>query len=88
MKTIPSGSTEYARLRALELVQFNFYWLNSKENEIIEAFSSPRLESIKPRAILSNERMERKTSLKTKLENSYKDLFLKIAKKRNIDKKL
>ncbi len=81
LKSIPSGTNEFARLRALELVQFNFYWLNSKENEIIEAFSSPRLEKfIKPRAKLSNERMQRNINLKINLENSYRELFMNISK--------
>ena len=81
LKSIPSGTNEFARLRALELVQFNFYWLNSKENEIIEAFSSPRLEKfIKPRTKLSNERMQRNINLKINLENSYRELFMNISK--------
>ncbi len=85
MKSIPSGANEFARIRALESVQFNFYWLNSKENEIIEAFSSPRIEKyIKPRVNLSDEKIQRNLRLKKELQNSYKELFFNIIKKRNL----
>ncbi len=77
---MPSGANDFARLRALETVQFNFNWIFDKENEIIEVFSSPRLMGLsKKRAPASENRSKRNQNFKLKLENDLRDFYLSLA---------